>query len=150
MPSGAASRVAVPGPPPIVAVIVPDATEMTDTEPVSPFPTHTCEPSGVAAIDIGSLPTLIVPVTLPVAADSRVGLVEHRLAVRQRDGLRVGEPPDVRQRAEVVVERAVLLHQDHHVLDVAQAPGLARESGARARTTARSGRKVRIVRSIHW
>jgi hypothetical protein len=67
--SGAASKVAVPGPPPMVATILPDATEMTDTEPVSPFPTHTCEPSGVAAIDIGSLPTPIVPVTLPVAAE---------------------------------------------------------------------------------
>ena len=62
----------------------------------------------------------------------RVGLVEHRLAVRQRDGLRVGEPPHVRQRAEVVVERAVLLHQDHHVLDVAQASPLGGSRGERA------------------
>jgi hypothetical protein len=58
----------MPGPPPMVAVIFPDDTEMTDTEmtdtePVGPLPTHTCEPSGVAAIDIGSRPTAIVPVT---------------------------------------------------------------------------------------
>src|SRR6185437_16483659 len=33
----------------------------------------------------------------------------------------VGEPPGARQRAEVVIEAAVLLHEDHDVLDVAQA-----------------------------
>jgi hypothetical protein len=49
-----------------------------------------------------------------------VRLVEDRLAVRQPCRVRVSEPADARQRAEVVVERAVLLHQQHDVLDVLQ------------------------------
>ncbi len=53
---GPGQALAGPWPPPMVAVIFPDATEITETEPVSPLPTHICEPSGVAAIEIGSRP----------------------------------------------------------------------------------------------
>ena len=53
-------------------------------------------------------------------------LVEHRVG-DAADGLgghgRVGESAHARQGAEVVVEGAVLLHEDHDVLDVAQAGG---------------------------
>jgi hypothetical protein len=42
----------------------------------------------------------------------------YREAAGQRDGGPVTEATDTAQRAEVVVEAAVLLHQDHHVLDV--------------------------------
>jgi hypothetical protein len=48
----------------------------------------------------------------------RVRLVEHRLAGAQRDRVRVGEAAHSGQRAEVVVEGPVLLHQDDDVLDV--------------------------------
>jgi len=51
-------------------------------------------------------------------------LVEDRIALPARglaDRIRIGEAADAGQRAEVVVERPVLLHQDDHVLDVAQA-----------------------------
>jgi hypothetical protein len=54
----------------IVAATFPDAAEITETVPESPFPTHTCAPSGVAAMDIGSRPTAMVPVTRPVAGES--------------------------------------------------------------------------------
>ena len=46
---------AVACPPPlIVSVTVLVAVEFTEIDPVYPFPTHTWDPSGVAAIDIGS------------------------------------------------------------------------------------------------
>jgi hypothetical protein len=51
--------------------------------------------------------------------EDRVGLPAHELA----EDVRVGEAAHAGQRAEVVVERPVLLHQDHYVLDVAQAGG---------------------------
>ena len=54
-----------------------------------------------------------------------VGLVEHRLAAGQRRRVRVAEATDAAHRAEVVVERPVLLHQDHDVLDVLDRPLLA-------------------------
>jgi hypothetical protein len=52
-----------------------------------------------------------------------VRLVEHRLAGRQRHRMRLGEPADPAQGAEVVVEGPVLLHEEHDVLDVADRPG---------------------------
>jgi hypothetical protein len=57
----------------------------------------------------------------------RVGLVEDGLAVGQPVGVRVVEAAHPGERAEVVVERAVLLHQQDDVLDVAQraVPGRA-------------------------
>ena len=49
---------------------------------------------------------------LPDRAGGAVDLVVHDVGV--------GEAPDTRQRAEVVVERAVLLHEDDDVPDIAQ------------------------------
>src|SRR5271169_5246945 len=150
MPSGAASRVAVPGPPPIVAVILPDATEMTDTEPVSPFPTHTCEPSGVAAIDIGSLPTLIVPVTLPVAAEStetESGARARVVAVREEkfgscvqytgttspDPVTLSRPPNERELTHAPYADRQRLHD----------PGRHRDQGRPAQRRHRRARRPR-------
>ncbi len=59
------------------------------------------------------------------------GLGEHAqaAAVMERERPAVSEPPDPAVGAEVVVERTVLLDQDHEVFDVAEAPadGRARE-----------------------
>ena len=52
-----------------------------------------------------------------------VRLVEDRLAAGQRGRARVAEAADAAQGAEVVVEGAVLLHQDDDVLDVLERPG---------------------------
>lgn len=57
---------------------------------------------------------------------ARVGLVEHRAPVDPAHRRPVAEAADARQGAEVVVERAVLLHQHHDVLDVREPPGLGR------------------------
>ena len=51
-----------------------------------------------------------------------VRLVPDRLAAGQGHRARVAEAAHAAQRAEVVVERAVLLHEHHDVLDVAQVP----------------------------
>ncbi len=53
----------------------------------------------------------------------RVRLVEHRSAGRQRDRVRIVEAGHSGQGPEVVVERAILLHQYDDVLDVAEPPG---------------------------
>ena len=45
-------------------------------------------------------------------------LVEHRATVGQGDGSRVAEAPDPLQGAEIVVEAAVLLHEQDYVLDL--------------------------------
>src|SRR5262249_50586251 len=45
--------------------------------------------------------------------------------VRVREELLVAEPPHPAERPEVVVEGAVLLHEDHDVLHVADGPGPA-------------------------
>ena len=45
-------------------------------------------------------------------------LVPDPLAIGQRDRHAVAEAADALEGAEIVVEGAVLLHQDHHVLDV--------------------------------
>jgi hypothetical protein len=51
------------------------------------------------------------------------GLVEHRLAGGQRGRPGIGETAHAVQRAEVMVEGAVLLHQDYHVLHVRDGAG---------------------------
>ncbi len=56
----------------------------------------------------------------------RVGLVEQRAPVDAPYGGPVAEPADPRKRAEVVVERAVLLHEHHDVLDVRELSGPGR------------------------
>ncbi|OMP13437.1 hypothetical protein COLO4_01693 [Corchorus olitorius] len=45
-------------------------------------------------------------------------LMPDALAARQRDGARIAIPAHATQRAEVMVERAVFLHEDHDVLHV--------------------------------
>lgn len=62
-----------------------------------------------------------------------VGLVPDVLAARQPHRARVTEPANAAQGAEVLVERAVLLHQHDDVLDVADRPG-APVCGDRHRT----------------
>ena len=62
-----------------------------------------------------------------------VGLVPHGAAGRQRGRVRVTEAADPAHGAEVVVEGAVLLHQDDDVLDVLQRAGPA-VGGQRRRT----------------
>ena len=54
-----------------------------------------------------------------------VRLVQDRLAARQRHRPRVAEAAHAAQGAEVVVEGAVLLHQDDDVLDVLERAGAA-------------------------
>ena len=51
---------------------------------------------------------------------SRIGLIEDRPAIGKVERGRVVKAANAGQRAEVVVERAVLLHQHDDVLDVAQ------------------------------
>ena len=53
-----------------------------------------------------------------VAGAGVVGLDPDGVAVGERDRPRVAQTPHAAQRAEGVVERAVLLHQDHHMLGV--------------------------------
>ncbi len=52
-----------------------------------------------------------------------VGLVPDGLAAGQGHRARVAEAPDTAQRAVVVVEGTVLLHQDHDVLDIGDGSG---------------------------
>ncbi|MNS96414.1 hypothetical protein D3C72_1307120 [compost metagenome] len=61
-----------------------------------------------------------------VLAAVGVRLEIHRLAVGQRNREAVAEAAHAAQRAEVVVEAAVLLHQDHDVLDVLDGAGVDR------------------------
>jgi hypothetical protein len=53
----------------------------------------------------------------------RERLIPHGVAGGQRDGARVAKAAHAAQRAEVVVERAVFLHQNDDVLDVLDAAG---------------------------
>jgi hypothetical protein len=52
-----------------------------------------------------------------------VRLVEHALAARQPHRVRIAEPAHAAHRAEVVIEGAVLLHEDHDMFDVANRSG---------------------------
>ena len=52
-----------------------------------------------------------------------VGLVPDRLAAGQRHRMRIAEPAHAAHHAEVVIERPVLLHQHHDVLDVLERAG---------------------------
>jgi len=62
-----------------------------------------------------------------------VGLRPHRLAAFERNGEAVAEAAHAFHRAEIVVEPAVLLHQDHDVLDVLDGAGPAhRRNGQRS------------------
>ena len=50
-------------------------------------------------------------------------LLPDQAIAGQWNGKSIAEAAHARQGAEVVIERAVLLHQDHHVFDVAQGAG---------------------------
>jgi hypothetical protein len=67
-----------------------------------------------------------------------IELVERRPA-GDRGHVGMVEAAHAEQRAEVMVERAVLLHQDHDVLDVLQAGALGR--GDRERVVERVGQR---------
>ncbi len=86
-------------------------------------------------------------------------LPEHRLAVREGDGPRVAEPAHAAQGPEIVVEAAVFLHQDHHVLHVLDRAGdLTRGDRQRAsdgrrqgcRAQRRAGRELEKSQAIAW
>ena len=66
----AASRLDVPVPWARVATTELVAVEMTETSPVKPLPTQTCEPSGLTVTDIGSRPTETFALAFMVAAES--------------------------------------------------------------------------------
>ncbi len=66
-------------------------------------------------------------------------LLPYLAAVGQRDGEPVAEAANALECAEVVVERAVLLHQDDHMLDVLDGPG--RVVGGYRQCLADAGRK---------
>src|SRR5260370_5546794 len=68
-------------------------------------------------------------------------LVPDALAPRLESGMRIAEDTHATQRPEVMVERAVLLHQDHDVLDIIDCPGADGRSDFRgARDTGRQRR----------
>jgi hypothetical protein len=50
-------------------------------------------------------------------------LLPHIAPLRQRNGEAVAEAAYAGERAEIMVESAVLLHQDHHMLDVPNRAG---------------------------
>jgi len=56
-------------------------------------------------------------------AVAAVGLIPDGVAGRQGDGARVAEAADAAERAEVVIEGAILLHHEDDVLDVVNAAG---------------------------
>jgi hypothetical protein len=66
-----------------------------------------------------ALPTLPVEVVRHHGLAGGIALLPHVQPLRQRNGEAIAEAAHAHERAEVVVERAVLLHQDHDVLDVA-------------------------------
>ncbi|MCY1528957.1 hypothetical protein D9M68_640800 [compost metagenome] len=97
-------------------------------------------------------------------AARRVRLEVHRLAVGQRNRKAVAETAHAAQRAEVVVEAAVLLHQDHDVLDVLDGAGVDRgldgerladrgrqqgEGRGRADGTGRLAEEIATVGGVH-
>ena len=77
----------------------------------------------------------------------RVGLLEHAGPAGEPERVRVGEAAHPGQGAEVVVERAVLLHEQHDVADVAQRRAAARrrrhDLAPHVRREERGGRRDR-------
>ena len=47
-----------------------------------------------------------------------VGLIENRPPLRQLDCTRIGEAAHARKRAEIMIERAVFLHQENEMIDI--------------------------------
>ncbi len=62
-------------------------------------------------------------VVIAVGLDAGGRLVPDRFAVGQMRGPRIAEAPYSAEGAEVVVKGAVLLHQDHHVFNIANGAG---------------------------
>ncbi len=52
-----------------------------------------------------------------------VGLMPDRQPGRQGDGARIVKAAYARQGAKIVIEGAILLHEDHHVFDIGQGAG---------------------------
>ncbi len=75
-----------------------------------------------------------------VLAAAQVRLVEGSPAAGQVARRAVGEAPHPAQGAEVVVEAAVLLHEDHHVPDVGEGAGRGPRDGRRGRRRQRRPR----------
>jgi hypothetical protein len=55
-----------------------------------------------------------------------IWLMKDRTPISQAQGLRIIEPAHPGHRAEVMVERSILLHQQHDMLDVVQAAAIRR------------------------
>ena len=70
----------------------------------------------------------------------RVWLLEDGGAVRVLQRLLVREAPHAAQAAEVVVERPVLLHEDHDMLEIGDRPGAV----TRLRRRGRPGRPAEL------
>lgn len=71
-----------------------------------------------------------------------ISLVPHRLAAGQHDRVGIPEPPHAAHHAEVMVERSVLLHEHHDVLDVLDAAGrMVRRNGESASDAVRQHRR---------
>ncbi len=89
------------------------------------------------------------------------GLTVQACTGRHRDGEAIGEPAHAAQRAEIVVERAIFLHQHHDVLHVLDGPGHAvgrdrqrpangrREEAHTRGQTATEGKKVAASKLAH-
>ena len=100
---------------------------------------HPVVPQAVVAGAVVAVPTMVqVPRVLGVhlrrvhvewqqiaeVRPGRVRLLEDGGAVRVLQRLLVGEAPHAPQAAEVVVERPVLLHEDHDMLEIGDRPGV--------------------------
>jgi hypothetical protein len=85
-----------------------------------------------------------------------VGLMEDGVSVEKDTRARIAVATNARDRAEVVIERSILLHQDHDVLDVGE---LRRRSLRERRAhpfdiwqrsnTGDAGEKLRTPRGFH-
>jgi hypothetical protein len=69
-----------------------------------------------------------------------VGLPEDAVPVLPGEGLLVAEAADAAERAEIMVEGPVLLHEDHHVLEVGDGPGQVRRQRLGRRRAGGRGR----------
>ena len=80
------------------------------------------------------------------ACAPRIRLLPDALARRQGQGARIAVAAHAAQGPEIVVEAAVLLHQDHHVLHVLDGAGdVGRRQGQRLANPGRQGRGPRCA-----
>ena len=80
----------------------------------------------------------------------RVGLMPDALARGQLDRARVAEAAHAAQRAEIVIEGAVLLHHEDDVLDVVDGAGavVGRNREARAMLAGNAAVAAAVVKSF--